>query len=198
MARIARLLSFSNVVACVALFVALGGTVYAAGKINGKQIRRGSLPGNRVKPRSITASRLRPKTLTGRQVKPNSLTAKQINQKTLTGISAAALSSVHYQVTTVPLSDNSRTGTSATSVCPPSTFVVGGGATVSNEEEASVNDSAPNASETGWTATGFSWFSPSNTMTVTAICVAVGKPAGASSTGTGSTGPKFPQYNPVP
>lgn len=201
MARIAKLLSFSNVVACVALFVALGGSVYAAGKIDGKQIKASSLPGNRVKPRTITANRIKAKTLTGRQIKANSLTAKQINQKTLTGVSAAALSSVQYQVTTVPLSDNSRTGTAATADCPPATSVIGGGATVSNEEEAFVNDSAPNASHTGWTATGFSQFSSGNTMTVTAVCVTVEKPGGASSTGTGSTGPKlpsFPEYNPVP
>lgn len=45
MRRIAKFLSFSNVVACLALFIALGGTVYAAGKISGKQIKPSSLPG---------------------------------------------------------------------------------------------------------------------------------------------------------
>jgi hypothetical protein len=39
MARLAKLFSFSNVVACLALFIALGGSVYAAGKI-----RASSLP----------------------------------------------------------------------------------------------------------------------------------------------------------
>jgi hypothetical protein len=200
-ARIAKLLSFSNVVACLALFIALGGSVYAAGKISGKQIKASSLPGNRIKPRTIAANRIKAKTLTGHQIKANSLTGKQINQKTLTGISAAALSSVQYQVTTVPISDNSRTGTAATAGCPPATYVIGGGATVSNEEQAFVNDSGPNASHNGWTATGFSRFSPSNTMTVTAICVAVEKSGGASGRGTGVNGPKypsFPEYNPVP
>lgn len=198
MARIAKLLSFSNVVACLALFIALGGSVYAAGKINGKQIKGSSLPGNRIKPRTIAANRIKAKTLTGHQIKGNSLTGAQINQKTLTGISAAALSGVQYQVTTVPLSNNSRTGTTATVGCPPATSVIGGGATVSNEEEAFVNDSGPNASQTGWTATGFSRFSPSDTMTVTAVCVAVDKPGSTVSKGTGSTGSTFPEYHPVP
>jgi hypothetical protein len=79
--------------------------------------------------------------------------------------------------------------------------VIGGGATVSNEEQAFVNDSGPNTSHNGWTATGFSRFSPSNTMTITAICVAVEKSGGASGRGTGVNGPKypsFPEYNPVP
>ncbi|HEX5763439.1 MAG TPA: hypothetical protein VFY04_10035 [Solirubrobacterales bacterium] len=50
------------VVAAVALFVALGGTVYAAkqAKLNGKAIRAKSLPGNRLKPRSVPANRLKP------------------------------------------------------------------------------------------------------------------------------------------
>lgn len=50
------------VVAAVALFVALGGTVYAAkqAKLNGKAIRAKSLPGNRLKPRSVAANRLKP------------------------------------------------------------------------------------------------------------------------------------------
>jgi hypothetical protein len=49
-----RSLSFANVVAILALFLALGGTVYAAGKLNGKAIKRNSVPGNRMKSDSIT------------------------------------------------------------------------------------------------------------------------------------------------
>jgi hypothetical protein len=191
--RIGKLLSFSNVVACLALFVALGGSVYAAGKISGKQIKVRSLPGNRIKPQTITSSRIKPKTLTGRQVKARSLTGSQINQGTLTQISAASLASVHYQAITTPLSGSM---TSATADCPPNTYVIGGGAIVSNEERASVNDSGPNGLRTGWTATGFSWFSSSNTMTVTAICVAIGK-LGSASTTTNRPPSTFPKYFPA-
>lgn len=187
MVRIGKLLSFSNVVACLALFVALGGSVYAAGKISGEQIKVRSLPGNRIKPRTIASSRIKLKTLTGRQVKPGSLTGGQIDQRTLTQISAASLASVHYQTITMPLSRSSMTN--ATADCPPNTYAIGGGATVNNEEGAYVNDSGPSGSRTGWTATGFSWFSPSNTMTVTAICVAIEKPGSASTT--------FPKYVPA-
>ena len=48
------------IVACVALVAALGGTVYAAAKINGKSIKVKSLPGNRVALASIPANRLKP------------------------------------------------------------------------------------------------------------------------------------------
>jgi hypothetical protein len=49
-------------VSVLALFIALGGTVYAAkkAKIDGKAVRVKSLPGNRLKPRSIPANRLKP------------------------------------------------------------------------------------------------------------------------------------------
>ncbi len=194
MVRIGKMLSFSNVVACLALFVALGGSVYAAGKISGEQIKVRSLPGNRIKPRTITSNQIKLKTLTGRQVKAGSLTGSQIDQRTLTQISAASLANVHYQAITTPLSSYSMT--SATADCPPNTYVIGGGATVNNEEGAFINDSGPSGSRTGWTATGLSWSSSSNTMTVTAICVAIEKLGSASTTGNRPSDP-FPKYFPA-
>lgn len=176
-ARIARFLTFSNVVACLALFVALGGSVYAAGKINGKQIKRSSLPGNRIRPKTIPPNRITPKSLTGRQVKANSLSGAQINEKSLVGVSAAALASLQYQATTITLPSNGRLGTT-TANCPPGSYVVGGGATLSNDNQATVNSSGPSPLRTGWTATAFSWFGGAM-LTVTAICVVVEKPGGA-------------------
>jgi hypothetical protein len=193
MARVRRLLTFSNVIACLALFVALGGSVYAAGKISGKQIKRSSLPGNRIKPKTIQPNRIKPKSLTARQVKTDSLTGTQINEKTLVGVSAAALAEVQYHSTTATLPGGGRVGT-ATANCPPDTYVIGGGATLSNDNQASVNSSGPSPLRTGWTATAYSysWFgSPSSTMTVTAICVLVEKPRGSVSTANGG-----PVYQP--
>ena len=62
-----RLPSPALAVAALALFVALGGTVYAAKKarIDGKAVKVKSLPGNRLKPRSIAANRLKPGVLKG-------------------------------------------------------------------------------------------------------------------------------------
>lgn len=68
--------------AVVALFAALGGSVYAAAKINGRSIKPKSLPGNRLKPRSVPANRLKQGViadalhaapLTGREVVEGSL-----------------------------------------------------------------------------------------------------------------------------
>lgn len=179
-ARIAKSLTFSNVVACLALFIALGGSVYAANKISGKQIKKSSLPGNRIKPKTIPPNR----------IKPNSLTGKQINEKTLTGISAAALADVQYQAVMAELPAGGRAG-SVTANCPAGAYAIGGGATLSNDERGTVNSSGPSPLRTGWTATGYSYYAFSRpTMTVTAVCVLVDKPGGA-------VNPGSPQYQPA-
>jgi hypothetical protein len=76
-------------VACVALVVALGGTVYAAAKINGKTIKVKSLPGNRLAPGSVPGNRLKPGALTGTALAPGSITGIQIDASTLGTVPSA-------------------------------------------------------------------------------------------------------------
>jgi hypothetical protein len=84
------------VVAALALFVALGGSVYAAKKtkkarINGRAIRAKSIPGNRLKPRSIAANRLKPNVLRGiASAGAAPLTGVDINELTLGQVPSAA------------------------------------------------------------------------------------------------------------
>jgi hypothetical protein len=61
------------VIACLALFVALGGTVLAATKIDGKTIRVKSLPGNRLEPGSVPGNRIVPGSLDGTRIKAATL-----------------------------------------------------------------------------------------------------------------------------
>lgn len=58
LARLRGWLSYANVIASLALFIALGGTSYAAVKLTGKDIRDGSLTGKDVKDSSLTAKEL--------------------------------------------------------------------------------------------------------------------------------------------
>jgi len=51
-------ISATQAVAWLALFVSLGGTVYAATKIDGKTIRKGSIPANRIKADSLTGAQI--------------------------------------------------------------------------------------------------------------------------------------------
>jgi len=61
------------VIACLALFVALGGTVLAATKIDGKAIKVKSLPGNRLKVGSVPGNRIAPNSLQGSQIRAGTL-----------------------------------------------------------------------------------------------------------------------------
>jgi hypothetical protein len=78
-------------ISAIALFVALGGSVYAAkqAKLNGKAIRAKSLPGNRLKLRSVPANRLKPGVLSGARI-ATPLTGVDINELTLGQVPSAA------------------------------------------------------------------------------------------------------------
>jgi hypothetical protein len=73
-------------VAAVALVAALGGTVYAAGKINGHAIKVKSLPGNRLAPGSVPANRLKPGTIPSTQLAPGSIQGDRLAPGSVTGL----------------------------------------------------------------------------------------------------------------
>lgn len=94
-----RLDSPALAISLLALFVALGGTVYAAAKIDGRAIRVKSLPGDRLKPRSLPANRIKPHSLTAAQLQAGlldgvrlhgPLTGADINELTLSQVPSAA------------------------------------------------------------------------------------------------------------
>ncbi len=76
-------------VACVALVAALGGTVYAAKKIDGKTIRLKSLPGNRLAMKSVPGNRLKPGTIPGDRLAPGTLSGAQIDAATIGQVPSA-------------------------------------------------------------------------------------------------------------
>ena len=90
----------SMIVALLALFVAMGGTVYAASTINGKTIKKNSLPGNRIKKKTVTGNRL----------KNNTVTGTQVNEATLGKVPSAA---------TADTATTATTATTALSANPP-------------------------------------------------------------------------------
>ncbi len=81
-------------ISILALFVALGGTVYAAkkAKINGKAVKVKSLPGNRVKMHSIPANRLQPGALAklGAVQQSGPITGAEIDELSLGQVPNAA------------------------------------------------------------------------------------------------------------
>ena len=77
--RFASHLSYANVVASLALFVALGGSAYATSQINGSKIVK----------HSIGANKLKNETLTSKQIKKGSLNSSVINLSTLATVPSA-------------------------------------------------------------------------------------------------------------
>jgi hypothetical protein len=88
--------TYANVTATLALFIALGGSSYAALQITGKQVRNHSLTGRDIKKNSIR----------GRQVKERSLgvVPRARNAARVGGLPARRLL-VHCPQGTVPISD---------------------------------------------------------------------------------------------
>jgi hypothetical protein len=87
MSRIRRSLTFSNVVALMALFFALGGSAYAvaAGKIDGTQIQAGSIPGNRLQAKAVGTNQIKPSSIGNAQLKGNAVATKQLQSGAVTG-----------------------------------------------------------------------------------------------------------------
>jgi len=79
----------SLVLAGLALVAALGGTVYAAGKISGRAIKVKSLPGNRLALGSVPGNRLKPGAIRGSALAPGSITGIQIDASTLGQVPSA-------------------------------------------------------------------------------------------------------------
>ena len=76
-------------IASLALFVALGGTVLAATKIDGRTIRVKSLPGNRLTVGSLPGNRLQAGTIPGSRLAPGSVKAQQIDVGSLGPVPSA-------------------------------------------------------------------------------------------------------------
>lgn len=100
LAGIRRRLSYANVIATLALFVALGGSSYAAlavtgddvvdGSISSRDVEDGSLGGIDVRNGSIRGADVRDRSLTGRDIQNGSLSAHDLNPAALATIAELA------------------------------------------------------------------------------------------------------------
>jgi hypothetical protein len=93
--RLRGRLSYANVVATLALFIALGGSSYAALTVTGKQVRNGSLTGKDLKRNSLSGRQIREGRLdtvprSRNSARLGSLTAQQLLLKCPEGTLPAA------------------------------------------------------------------------------------------------------------
>ena len=153
--RLRPRLTYSNVVATLALFIALGGGAYAAT----------TLPRN-----SVGTKQLMKNAVTGAKVRNHSLTAADINPATLRTAAAVAYKTA---AGTAPAGSAANT---ATATCDSGQQVIGGGVQLNPAAIGVVNDSFPDSNNTAWTArvgnaSNGSTAQPLN-FTVYAICAA--------------------------
>ena len=87
MRRMFRRPAPATVIACLALFVALGGTSFAAFVVTGKNVKNGSLTGKDVKDNSLGSADVQG--IRGRDVKNNAIGGNQINESSLGQVNAA-------------------------------------------------------------------------------------------------------------
>jgi hypothetical protein len=140
--RLVRHLSFSNVIAVIALFVALGGAAYAGSKINGNSIVNKSIGGGKLKNETITANKIKKGTITSAQIAPGSIDSTQINISTLTTVPSATTAGT---ATTATTAKTAETATKATSAVTADT--------AGEADEAKEADSAKHAKEADTAAT---------------------------------------------
>jgi hypothetical protein len=129
------------VVALIALFVALGGSSYAALTINGKNIKNGSIAGKKLKNRTITQKKVKKNTLGGTVINESKLgqvpsaanadnAANAANAALAASVAdgsigAGALKTIRVRATQLNIADGT---TNATTVqCAAGERVVGGG-----------------------------------------------------------------------
>src|SRR4051794_13706935 len=78
MRRIRSKLSYANVMATLAVFIALGGTSYAVtalprNSVGTKQLRRHAVTNSKIAPGAVSGSRVKPNALTGAEINENAL-----------------------------------------------------------------------------------------------------------------------------
>lgn len=143
--RLVRHLTFSNVIAVLALFIALGGVAYAGSKLNGKNIVNGSIGGGKLKNETITANKIKKGTVTGAQIKEGSITSTTIDVSTLGTVPSAQTATT---ATTAQSATTAQTATSATTAKTATTAAEADTAgTAVNARHADEADSAKHADE---------------------------------------------------
>jgi hypothetical protein len=92
--RLRPKLSYSNVIASIALFVALGGAAVAAGlprhSVGARQLKRGAVNAAALKKGAVTSGKLAPKSVVAGKLGPNSVSPGNIGNGAITSAKLAA------------------------------------------------------------------------------------------------------------
>ena len=179
-------LTFANVLSALALFVALGGTGYAASKIRtadilnsavtsaklkngavtGPKLARGAVSSDKLAPRAVTADRIAPAAIGADKLQPGSLSASLFATGVLGGLSPSKITTITGP--TVALGPNSPP-TPAAAQCPPGQRAIAGGFNVGSF--AFVDATGPTTDGGGWSVTAENGPTPASFNAVV-VCAA--------------------------
>jgi Collagen triple helix repeat (20 copies) len=160
-------LTFANVTALLALFVALGGSSYAAlnlpkGSVGGKQLRKNAVTSPKVKPGSLLLSDFR-RSQRAALIGPQGPQGPQgvqgprgeKGEKGDTGAQGAPGLSGYQQVNDFSAFDNTSPK-SANAFCPAGTKVIGGGATINGDNaNIALKVDIARSDGSGWISTAY-------------------------------------------
>jgi hypothetical protein len=166
-------LTYANVTATLALFLALSGGAYAA-----TALPRNSVGRRQIKNNAVNAAKVLDGSLRGADIKESSLTRVPSATNAVHAAAAGAIDKVTYKSATSgvpgvapgPVVTPVATGTVT---CNPGQRVISGGVKVDNPAEAFVIDSYPDVGNTAWTVRVGNAGAPPVGFTVVAVCTAV-------------------------
>jgi hypothetical protein len=162
-------LSYSNVMATIAVFAVLGGTAVAAGKIRTANIANNAVTSKKLAPNAATSAKIADGAVESPELADGGVAAADIAGGAVT---AAKLGKLEYRGSIV----NVDGGESTIASCKAGEKLIGGGATVEGEDNvldggSYVAESGPTSDRTGWVARAFDDDAAADTLTVTAICL---------------------------
>jgi hypothetical protein len=170
-------LTYANVTATLALFVALSGGAYAATtlpakSVGSKQLKKSSVGTAHIKNHAVTGAKIKLSSV----AKIPSAKAADTSTNARHAAASAALDKVTYKTAAATAAASSAANV-ATATCDSGQHVVGGGVKLDSPGIGVVNDSYPDGSGTAWTAHVGNGSNGSNAapfnFTVYAICTTV-------------------------
>jgi hypothetical protein len=177
-------MSYANLTATLALFIALGGGAYAAtlprNSVGAKQLKAGAVERIKIKKNAVNDTKVLDESLTGSDIREGTLgkvpSAAAADAAANAGHanSSAALDKVTYK--SLPGSAEVNTTVGITVPCDPGQRAIGGGAQVTDPVSAYIVDTFPQPGGTAWTARVANGLAPggaAQSFTVYALCAPV-------------------------
>jgi hypothetical protein len=132
-------LTFSNVVAVIALFIALGGSAYAA-----LSLPKNSVGPKQLKIHAVTSTKIKPGSLSSADLSPGAISALHpVTSYSETESDARYLRGTITEVKSFKLGEGSGEDSSAQVSCPKGYQAIGGGVDVANFRYDKVSASTP-------------------------------------------------------